>query len=65
MRVSHQTIYQSLFVQGRGALRQELTRCLRSGRAQRRARGRVPGSGQLKDMVLIGERAEIEVAMTA
>jgi transposase, IS30 family len=36
MRVSHETIYQSLFVQGREALRQELTRCLRAGRAQRR-----------------------------
>ncbi len=61
MRVSHETIYQSLFVQGRGALRQELTRCLRSGRAQRRPQGRVPGMGQLKDMVLISDRpAEIE-----
>ena len=61
MRVSHETIYQSLFVQGRGALRQELTRCLRSGRAQRRPHGRVLGSGQLKDMVLISDRpAEIE-----
>lgn len=33
MRVSHETIYQSLFVQGRGALRKELWRCLRTGRA--------------------------------
>ena len=33
MRVSHETIYQSLFVQGRGALRKELTACLRTGRA--------------------------------
>ncbi|MGD7006495.1 transposase, partial [Kocuria palustris] len=32
MRVSHETIYQSLFVQGRGELRRELARCLRSGR---------------------------------
>ena len=61
MRVSHETIYQSLFVQGRGALRQELTRCLRSGRAQRRPHGRIAGMGQLRDMVLIGDRpAEIE-----
>lgn len=61
MRVSHETIYQSLFVQGRGALRQELTRCLRSGRAQRRPHGRAPGTGQLKGMVLISERpAEVE-----
>ena len=61
MRVSHETIYQSLFVQGRGALRQELTRCLRSGRAQRRPLGRIPGMGQLKNMVLISDRpADIE-----
>lgn len=61
MRVSHETIYQSLFVQGRGALRQELTRCLRSGRAQRRPHGRIAGMGQLRDMVLISDRpAEIE-----
>ncbi|MFN2398537.1 MAG: IS30 family transposase [Gemmatimonadaceae bacterium] len=61
MRVSHETIYQSLFVQGRGELRQELTRCLRSGRAQRRPQGRALGSGQLKDLVLISERpADIE-----
>ena len=61
MRVSHETIYQSLFVQGRGALRQELTRCLRSGRAQRRPQGRVMGTGRLKDMVLLSDRpAEVE-----
>jgi len=61
MRVSHETIYQSLFVQGRGALRHELTRCLRSGRAQRRPHGRALGSGQLKDMVLISDRpAEVK-----
>ena len=36
MQVSHETIYQSLFVQGRGELRRELDRCLRTGRAQRR-----------------------------
>jgi len=61
MRVSHETIYQSLYVQGRGALRKELSRCLRTGRAQRRPRGRSNGSGQLLDMVLISERpAEVE-----
>ena len=32
MRVSHEAIYQSLYVQGRGALRRELTACLRTGR---------------------------------
>jgi len=56
MRVSHETIYRSLFVQGRGALRKELTRCLRTGRAQRRVRGRTNGGGHLTDMVLISDR---------
>lgn len=59
--MSHETIYQSLFVQGRGALRTELTRCLRTGRAQRRPQGRPLGAGQLKDMVLISDRpAEVD-----
>jgi len=56
MRVSHETIYQSLFVQGRGELRRELSRCLRSGRAQRRPKGRIAGRGQIQDMVMISER---------
>jgi len=61
MRVSHETIYQSLFVQSRGALRKELIRCLRTGRAQRRPQQRVNGSGQLLDMVLISDRpAEVQ-----
>ncbi len=61
MRVSHETIYQSLFVQGRGALRAELRRCLRTGRLRRRPRARAPGHGQIADMVLISERpAEVE-----
>jgi IS30 family transposase len=60
MWVSHETIYQSLFVQGRGALRAELARCLRTGRVHRRPRGRV-GPRHLRDMVLISERpAEAE-----
>jgi len=59
--VSHETIYRSLFVQGRGALRAELTRCLRTGRAQRRPHGRVTGPPQLRDIVLISDRpAEVE-----
>jgi IS30 family transposase len=58
MRVSHETIYLSLFVQSRGALRGELQRCLRTGRAMRYPRGkRLPqGRGQLRDVVLISER---------
>ena len=61
MWVSHETIYQSLFVQGRGALRAELTRCLRTGRAKRRPASRIKPSGQLADMVLLSERpAEVE-----
>jgi IS30 family transposase len=59
MRVSHETIYQALFVQGRGGLRQELTKALRTGRARRYVKGPNPGRGKrgtLKDMVLISER---------
>jgi len=57
MRVSHETIYQSLFVQSRGALRRELAASLRSGRARRRPRGRrASGVGGLRDMVLLSER---------
>jgi IS30 family transposase len=61
MRVSHETIYQALYVQGRGELRRELARCLRTGRARRRSRGRDGRSGHIKDMVMISERpAEAE-----
>ena len=61
MRVSHETIYQSLFVQGRGALRRELTHALRTGRTQRRAQGRSVLTGRLAQMVPIRERpAEVE-----
>ena len=61
MWVSHETIYQSLFVQGRGALRKELAACLRTGRAQRRPRARAQRAGVVRDMVLISDRpAEIE-----
>ena len=41
MRISHETIYQALYVQGRGGLRRELTACLRTGRALRKPRRRV------------------------
>ena len=59
MQVSHETIYQSLFVQSRGALRKELHSCLRSGRAMRRAKAYTKGGtgqGQLRDMVMISDR---------
>ena len=56
MWVSHETIYQALYVQGRGELRRELARCLRTGRAKRRPRGRVEHTGQLRDMVMISQR---------
>ena len=56
MRVSHETIYRSLFVQARGALRHELTRSLRSGRARRKPHRRLDGRGELRDMVLIADR---------
>ena len=62
MRVSHETIYQSLYVQGRGALRKELWRALRTGRAVRRPQGRAQThKGKIRDMVMISQRpAEIE-----
>jgi IS30 family transposase len=61
MWVSHETIYQSLFVQGRGALREELRRSLRTGRARRRPQHHAPGIGEIRDMVLISDRpAEVE-----
>jgi IS30 family transposase len=59
MRVSHETIYMSLFVQGRGALRRELTACLRTGRALRRPATRTKGGfgqGQITERVMISER---------
>ncbi|XAY06173.1 IS30 family transposase ISCfr4 [Paraconexibacter sp. AEG42_29] len=61
MRVSTETIYQSLFVQGKGSLRKELAVSLRSGRVHRRAQGRKDGRGQIQGMVSISERpAEVE-----
>ena len=57
MRVSPETIYQSLYVQSRGALRRDLTKCLRTGRALRRP-GRQAGKrrNQIPDMINITER---------
>jgi IS30 family transposase len=66
MRISHETIYRSLYVQGRGGLRRELTASLRSGHARRQSRylltaRKAQGRGQIPDMVLISERpAEVE-----
>ena len=62
MRISHEAIYQALYVQGRGALRRELSTCLRTGRALRRPRRRVDERRErIKDKVLISQRpAEAE-----
>ena len=62
MRISHEAIYQALYVQGRGALRRELTVCLRTGRALRKPRRRADGRRErIKDKILISERpAEAE-----
>ncbi|OEJ56814.1 hypothetical protein BGM19_00890 [Streptomyces agglomeratus] len=58
MHVTHETIYQALYVQGRGELRRELTRSLRTGRARRRPQRQAHRrtSRAIKDMVLISER---------
>ena len=57
MRVSHETIYRSIYVQGKGNLRRELHTCLRTGRALRKPQRR-PGErrGRIRDMVNISER---------
>jgi transposase, IS30 family len=60
MQVCHETIYQALYVQGRGALRRELAVCLRTGRAQRRPRRQAAArrhrAGKFPGMVMISER---------
>jgi IS30 family transposase len=58
MRISHEAIYQALFVQGRSALRRELTACLRSGRALRtpRARTRRRGKSFIAPEIMISKR---------
>jgi IS30 family transposase len=57
MWISHETIYESLYLQARGALRTELTLALRTGRARRVPRSRASASrGKIKDMVNISER---------
>jgi hypothetical protein len=58
MRIGHETIYQSLYVQGRGALKRELSACLRTGRALRVPRARTQGRGKkfVTDEVKISQR---------
>jgi IS30 family transposase len=58
MRISHEAIYQALYVQGRGALRRELAACLRTGRALRvpRARTRERGKNFVSSEIMISER---------
>ena len=63
MRVSHEAIYQSLYIQGRGALRRELSACLRTGRALRAPRNRTSRGNRsfVTDELLISERpAEVD-----
>ena len=63
MRISHEAIYQALYVQSRGALNRELVACLRTGRALRvpRSRARQRASGHVTPELMISERpAEVE-----
>ncbi len=63
MRISHEAIYQALYVQGRGALRRELAACLRTGRALRVPRARTRGRGKkfVRPEIMISERpAEVD-----
>ena len=57
MRICHETIYQALYVQGRGGLRRELTACLRTGRALRKPQRRADQRRErIKDKVMISDR---------
>ncbi|WP_157159200.1 IS30 family transposase, partial [Gordonia namibiensis] len=57
MQVSHETIYQALYVQARGGLKKEVQAALRTGRIRRKSQGRNPsGRSRFKDMVSISER---------
>ncbi len=63
MRISHEAIYQALFIQGRGALKRELVSCLRTGRALRvpRARAQAKAWAHVSEEVMISSRpAEAE-----
>ena len=54
--MSHETIYQPLFVQGRGELRRELARCLRPGRTTRGNQGCIEDRGRIPGMVMLTDR---------
>jgi transposase, IS30 family len=54
--VSHEAIYQAVYVQARGELRKELAACLRSRRTRRRPHGRVPSGSTMVGMINISER---------
>jgi len=56
LRISHETIYRSLYVQSRGELRRQLTANLRTGRTKRRTRGRRDDRGRIAEMVPIAQR---------
>jgi IS30 family transposase len=58
MRISHEAIYQALYIQGRGALKRELVACLRTGRALRVPRARTRGRGKkfITPEIMISER---------
>jgi transposase, IS30 family len=56
MRISHETIYVSLYVQSRGELRRQLTAQLRTGRTKRKPQGRRPRRGRIPEMLMISER---------
>ncbi len=58
MRISHEAIYQALYVQGRGALKRELVACLRTGRALRVPQARIRGRGKkfVSPAIMISER---------
>ena len=60
--VSHESIYQAIYIQGRGSLRKELAACLRTGRAKRRPRNsKGQEQGRIPDMINISQRpAEVE-----
>ena len=66
MRISHEAIYQALYIQGRGVLNRELVACLRTGRALRvpRARSHNKPTGHVTADVVISERpAEVDLLM--